>query len=174
MNFKELIKDSIEYNFAVTEKLMDLVKDDTLNWKPESGDNWMTTGQLLMHIATACGSPIRGFVAGDWGMPKDFDPSQMKPEDMLPPAEKLPAIGSVAEARSMLAEDKKLALLMLDQTSEEDLTTRLAPAPWDKCDLPLGRRLLEMVYHLGSHRDQLFYYLKLQGHPVNTHHKWGM
>jgi uncharacterized damage-inducible protein DinB len=174
MKMKQFIKDSIDYNYTVTEKLIDLVEDDSLDWKPASGDNWMTTGQLLMHIATACGAPMKGFITGDWGMPADFDPSQMKPEDMLPPAEKLPAVGRVAEARNMLAGDKKLALAMLEQCSEEELTTKPAPAPWDNCDMPLGRRLLEMIHHLGSHKDQLFYYLKLQGHPVKTHHKWGM
>jgi hypothetical protein len=93
---------------------------------------------------------------------------------MLPPAEQLPTVGSLAEAKNMLAEDKKLALAMLDQCSEDDLANKPSPAPWDPEDMPLGRRLMEMVHHLGSHKDQLFFYLKLQGHPVNTHDKWGM
>jgi len=40
--------------------------------------------------------------------------------------------------------------------------------------LLLGQRLLQMAYHLGSHKAQLFYYLKLQGVPVHTGHLWGM
>jgi hypothetical protein len=31
-----------------------------------------------------------------------------------------------------------------------------------------------MVTHLDVHKSQLFYYLKLQGKPVNTAHLWGM
>jgi hypothetical protein len=31
-----------------------------------------------------------------------------------------------------------------------------------------------MVGHLAQHKGQLFYYLKLQGKPVNTAHLWGM
>jgi hypothetical protein len=38
----------------------------------------------------------------------------------------------------------------------------------------LGRRLLQMVDHLKAHKGQLFYYLKLQGKPVNTHDYWGV
>jgi hypothetical protein len=31
-----------------------------------------------------------------------------------------------------------------------------------------------MIQHLAQHKGQLFYYLKLQGKPVNTAHLWGM
>jgi len=40
--------------------------------------------------------------------------------------------------------------------------------------MPLGHRLLGMVGHLELHKAQLFYYLKLQGKPVNTMHMYGM
>jgi hypothetical protein len=39
--------------------------------------------------------------------------------------------------------------------------------------LGLGRYLLQMVQHLDRHKGQLFYYLKLQGKPVNTADLWG-
>ncbi|MDE0394080.1 MAG: hypothetical protein OYK82_04805, partial [Gammaproteobacteria bacterium] len=29
-----------------------------------------------------------------------------------------------------------------------------------------------MIWHLAQHKGQLFYYLKLQGKPVNTMHLW--
>lgn len=51
---------------------------------------------------------------------------------------------------------------------------RPTPAPWDPTAMPLGQRLLEMVGHLKNHKGQLFYYLKLQGLPVNTTHLYGM
>jgi len=37
----------------------------------------------------------------------------------------------------------------------------------------LGWHLLQMVRHLDQHKGQLFYYLKLQGEPVNTADLWG-
>jgi len=92
---------------------------------------------------------------------------------MLPPAEKLPAIGSVEEARKLLAEDKILALKVIDQTGENDLAGRKTAAPWAPgAEYALGRHLLQMVRHLDTHKAQLFYYLKLQGKPVSTGDLW--
>lgn len=174
MNWTDMIENGIEYTYRVTETLMDKVDGDRLDWKPAMGTNWMTTGQLLMHCSNACGAPMKGFVTGDWGFPEGFDPSQMPPEAMLPPAEQLPTVSSVAEAKKLLAEDKQLALEMLARCSEDDLENKPAPAPWDPCVMCLGQRLLQMIHHLSSHKSQLFYYLKLQGKPVNTHDLWGV
>jgi len=174
MNWTELLKKEIEQAYQVTERLMDLVVDKELNWKPSTGTNWMTMGQLLMHITGSCGACCRGFVTGDWGMPEGMDAGNMSPEDMLPPAEKLPFVRSVAEAKRLLAEDKKVALEMLTKSGERDLVDRRVKAPWDPTDKMLGSCLLEMVGHLNLHKAQLFYYLKLQGKPVNTGHLWGM
>jgi hypothetical protein len=174
MSWSQLLTRDLEYNYPVADKLFDLVSDSELGWKPATGSNWMTTGQLLMHIGTACGSCFKGFITGNWGMPDGADPSEMSPEDMLPPAEKMPTVGSVAEAKRILAEDKKLAFEMLKKVSENDLAHLKAPAPWDSSDRLLGHRLLEMVGHLAQHKGQLFYYLKLQGKPMNTGHLWGM
>jgi hypothetical protein len=133
----------------------------------------MTMGQLLKHLADGCGAPFRGFVTGDWGMPEGMDVKDLAPEDMLPPAEKMPTIDSVAEAKELLAADKQLALDMLAKSGEERLAHETATAPWDPTAMILGHRLLQMVGHLNSHKSQLFYYLKLQGKPVNTGHLWG-
>jgi hypothetical protein len=174
MNWTELLKKEIEQAYNVTERLVDMVSDKELNWKPSTGTNWMTMGQLLMHITSACGACCRGFVTGDWGLPEGMDAGNMSPENMLPPAEKLPFVRSVAEARRLLAEDKKVALEMLTKTGERDLVDRRVKAPWDPAEKMLGSCLLEMVAHLNLHKAQLFYYLKLQGKPVNTGHLWGM
>jgi uncharacterized damage-inducible protein DinB len=174
MNWKELIEAGIDENYKVTYGLLGLVEDDTLDWKPETGSNWMTTGQLLKHITTACGFCIKGFVTGDWGMPEGMDPSDMSPDDMLPPAEKLPTVSSVAEARKLLEEDEKTGRDFLSRCTEDDLANKIAPAPWDPSEMKLGHRLLQMVIHLQQHKGQLFYYLKLQGKDVNTQHLWGM
>ena len=174
MNWTELLNAEIAYTYAVTDKLMDLVDDGALDWKPATGENWMTTGQLLMHLTNACGAPVRGFVTGDWGMPEGMDIGDMPPEDMLPPAEKLPTVGSVAEAKKLLAEDKQVALAMVAEAGEERLANEKVTPPWGGQEGLLGRELLGMVGHLGAHKGQLFYYLKLQGKPVNTGHLFEM
>lgn len=172
MNATDLIKAELADTYAVTQRLLDLVEEGQLDWKPATGENWMSTGQLLLHISNACGSGFKGFITGDWGFPADSDPSTMSEEEMMPPADKLPSVASVAEARRLLAEDQALALSCLEQVDEVELETRPAPAPWDDSTMNLGRRLLQMVQHLGQHKGQLFYYLKLQGKPVNTMHLW--
>ena len=174
MSWTELLTREIEYNYTVADKLIDLVDDDKLGWKPSTGSNWMTTGQVLMHIATACGLVFQGFITGDWKMPDGVDISEMSPEDMLPPAEKMPTGKSVAEAKKLRAEDKKVSFDWLRTTSEDNLAHKKAPAPWDQSEMILGHRLLQMIGHLSQHKAQLYYYLKLQGKPVNTGHLWGM
>lgn len=171
MDWTDLLKSEIEAAYRATENLLDLVEDGTLDWKPSTGSNWMATGQLLKHITEACGSAFRGFVTGDWGLPEGTDMSDLSPEDMLPPAEAMPSIDSVAEAKRALSGDKQLALAMLAEAVDLE---KLTAAPWDPNEVPLGQRLLQMVEHLKQHKGQLFYYLKLQGKPVNTTHLWAM
>jgi uncharacterized damage-inducible protein DinB len=173
MNWRQLLTEEIEYEYAVADKMLALVDDDRLSWTPETGQNWMTTGQLIKHVATCCGPTFKGFVTGDWGM-AGMDSPDMKPEDMLPPAEAMPTIDSVATARKELADDKQLTLAMLAEVSDEDLDQKPAPAPWDPRPMMLGQRLLAMVQHITQHKGQLFYYLKLQGKPVNSGDLWGM
>jgi hypothetical protein len=172
MNWTELLKAEIQSTYRVTEGLLALVDDDTLGWKPSTGSNWMTTGQLLKHLTQACGAPCRGFVTGDWGLPEGQDINEVKPEEDLPPAEKLPTVESVAEARQLLREDQRVAREMLAASGEGRLAHETAPAPWDPTEMVLGHRLLQMVDHLKQHKGQLFYYLKLQGKPVDTHNLW--
>ena len=174
MSWPELIKREIQFTYKSADNLIGLVDDDTIDWKPSDSNNWMTTGQVLRHMTTACGMCFKGFVTGDWGMPEGMDASDMSMEEMLPPAEKLPSIESAAEAAKLLREDMKLALDMLEQCSEDDLDNKPAPAPWDPSPMILGHRLLSMVDHLKLHKSQLYYYLKLQGKPVNTGNLWGM
>jgi hypothetical protein len=174
MSWSELIKREIAATYGSAEGLVNMVDDSELSWKPATGKNWMTVGQLLMHITNACGAAYRGFVTGDWRMPEGVDLSEMKPEEMLPPAEKLPAVGSVAQAKKLFAEDKQVALEMLAKCDEKQLDTQEAPAPWDPSPMILGHRMLQSIHHLDSHKHQLFCYLKLQGKPVNTGHLWGM
>ncbi|MGC9327415.1 MAG: DinB family protein [Candidatus Hinthialibacter sp.] len=174
MNWKELLTVEIKNAYAPVENLLEKVSDDELRWKPRDGSNWMTMGQLLRHIDDACGACFKGFITGDWGMPEGMDLSDLKPEDMLPPADKLPAVENVEEAKRLLAEDKRIAYEMLEQVSEDDLANQKITAPWDPTEKILGHRLLMMIDHLKSHKSQLFYYLKLQGKPVNTADLWSV
>ena len=172
MNWHALLETEVTDAYKVTLNLVDMVDDDALGWKPASGSNWMTTGQVLHHLTNACGTCFKGFVTGDWGFPAGVDPAQIPHEEMLPAAEKLPTVASKAEARALIEADFALALTHLKAVSEEDLAGKPAPAPWDPSQMVLGRRLLQMVQHLTQHKGQLFYYLKLQGKPVNTMHLW--
>ena len=174
MNWTEMLVAEADDAYRCADNLMTMVEDGDLDWKPATGDNWMTVGQLLRHMGSACGMTSKGFVTNDWGMPENVDPSEMPPDEMLPPAEALLATDSVTAARKALAADKRLTLEMIEAAAErmEDP----APAPWDQhqAPTPLGRQLLGMINHLNNHKAQLFYYLKLQGKPVNTLHYYGM
>lgn len=171
MNWTALIKAEMDVTYNATEKLIAMVSDEELNWRPATGENWMTTGQLLRHIPEACGFCFRGFITGDWTLPEDV---KTDPGEMLPRADQLPAVSSVAEARQLLADDKALAYRLLEEQGEDVLATRMVAAPWDPEERILGHQLLGMVNHLEGHKNQLFYYLKLQGKPVNTFHMYGM
>ena len=173
MNWTQLLKSEVESTYASTTRLLDKVDPASLDWKPASGLNWMTTGQLLMHLTNSCGAGCKGFVTGDWGLPEGVNMADLPPEEMMPPAEKLPTIESVEKTKQLLSEDRALALQMIDQAGEEALANREVAAPWvPAVKLTLGHYLLQMVQHLDKHKSQLFYYLKLQGKPVNTGDLW--
>jgi hypothetical protein len=175
MDWKSLLETELEYLYRVTAGLLDQVDDGDLDWKPATGENWMTTGQLLHHLAWGNGPGFKGFVTGDWGMPEGLDLSEMAPDEMLPPAEKMPSVETVAQARAMLVKDQALAVEVLAGVSEDDLAGRQIAAPWAPSEsFALGRHLLHSIRHTLQHKGQLFYYLKLQGKPVATQHLWGM
>jgi len=164
VGWKDILKELVQDAYRATEGLLDLASNTELGWKPSGGENWMSIGQLIEHMTDACGSMMKGFVTGEWHFP---DEGAEKAEDM-------PAVASVAEAKKKLAADKKVALDTIAGLSEQDLTDRMAQAPWAKTSYPLGYQLSQMISHLESHKVQLFYYLKLQGKPVHTGHLWGM
>lgn len=174
MNWTQFLKGEVETTYAVTAKLIDQVDPGSLGWKPLSGSNWMTVGQLLMHLTTACGMGCKGFVCDEWDLPGGKQWEDLSPDEVLPGAEVLPAIEDVADAKRLLAEDEVLALAMIDRAGEDALGQRLIEAPWARgVLLPLGQWILKMIQHLDQHKGQLFYYLKLQGKPVNTVDLWG-
>lgn len=174
MTLTELLKQEAEDTYATTEALMKMVGPADLNWKPSTGKNWMTMGQLLHHCTNSCGMAIKGFVSGDWGLPEGVKMEDLPPDQMLPPAEKLPTVTSVEEALKLLAEDKKTGMQFLIEAGESNLLTKKMKAPWGSTEMTLFQHILHMVGHLGQHKGQLFYYLKLMGKDVNTMHLWGV
>jgi uncharacterized damage-inducible protein DinB len=174
MRWTDLLRGELESTYAVTDKLMARVDDAALDWKPATGSNWMTTGQLLAHLTQGCGMAFRALVTGDWGLPEGKTFDDLPPEEKMPPAEKLPTVASSAEARGLTSADLKLALDMLEKATEERLASEPSPVPWDPKPMVLGQRMLQMIEHQKQHKGQLFYYLKLQGHAVGTADLWGM
>ena len=173
MALLEILRQEAERMYAPTEALIRRVEPTTLDWKPGTGQNWMTVGQLLKHCSEACGAGIKAFLTGDWGLPEGVRFEDLPPEEMLPPASKLPAVASVDEALRLLAEDRQVALRHLASANEAALLTDRYPAPWGGPELTLFQHLLSMVTHLRQHKGQLFYYLKLMGHDVSTPDLWG-
>ena len=95
MQWMEFLTDEAERTYAITAHLLDMVEADRLNWKPATGLNWMTTGQLLQHLSNACGQPCKGLVTGDWGLPEGTTLEDLTPEETTPFAENLPTVTSV-------------------------------------------------------------------------------
>ncbi len=50
MNWTQLLNGEIETAYRSTANLLDKVDPAGLDWKPATGSNWMTVGQLLKHI----------------------------------------------------------------------------------------------------------------------------
>jgi len=163
-----------EATYAITEKLYRRVADDELSWTPAMGKDWMSVGQLLMHCASfGCGKAVRGFVAGDWGLPGGVEVDDLPPEAHVPPASALPSVVSVAQALELLAGDRALSAEWITAAGERNLLERTVTAPWGGPELSLFQHLLHMIAHLAQHKGQLFYYLKLMGKDVKTVDLWG-
>ncbi len=108
-------------------------------------------------------------------MPESDSEAPEGHESMLPPAEALPTVTSVEEARKLLTEDREIAYAVVENAGEERLDGEMSAAPWEEGNSRcLGMHCMNMTQHLDSHRHQLFYYLKLMGKDVNTMNLWGM
>jgi hypothetical protein len=170
MTLNEILISDAEGVYRAADGLFRRVDPSTLDWKPQTGENWMTVGQLLRHCSEACGSTVRGFITGDWGFPADAgDPGEGA---MMPQADAMPAVESVDEAIRLLADDKAEAMRLFAEVSEDRLANELSSAPWGGPERTLFQHCHEMIWHLAQHKGQLFYYLKLQGTPVNTMDLW--
>lgn len=77
-----------------------------------------------------------------------------------------PTVESVDEARRILAEVRDLSMKLHSNVNDERLLGQRSAPPWGGPARTLFQHCNEMVWHLGQHKGQLFYYLKLQGKPV--------
>ena len=168
MGLVAMLQQDAEAVYRATAGLSRMVDD--LEWKPPIGRNWMTTAQLLMHCADACGGGVKGFVTGQWPTPPEAGDGSG--EGTLPSAAQMPSVASVDEALALLAEDKALAIKLFAEAGEDRLANERSSAPWGGPERTLYQHCNEMIWHLGQHKGQLFYYLKLQGKDVNTMHLW--
>ena len=96
MSWKDALIEQTKAAYNATEGLLGMLDDEDLSWQPASGENWMSVGQLLEHLAESCGMLMRFFVTDAW---------DLSDNGMLP-AEKMPTIGSLTEARERLARDR--------------------------------------------------------------------
>jgi hypothetical protein len=78
----------------------------------------------------------------------------------------------VDEALRLLAEDRALTLELLSGVADDRLVGERSVAPWGGEERALLQHCNECIWHLGQHKGQLFYYLKLQGQDVNTMDLW--
>lgn len=171
---KQMLLEEAEKTYKTTENLFRMVDDHKLAWKPETGNNWMTMGQLLMHCAKyGCGLAVQGFITGDWGPVGEGNTEDQGEVQQLPKAEDLPYVDNVAQALKILEDDKKLAMRYLNEIDESELLSRKSVAPWGGSETSLFQHLFMMIAHLAQHKGQLFYYLKLMGKDVNTSDLWG-
>lgn len=60
MNWAQFLNREIETIYGTADKLMGQVDPGSLDWKPATGSNWMTVGQLLQHLTNACETRPRG------------------------------------------------------------------------------------------------------------------
>lgn len=174
LTLKQVLIEETEKTYHTTEKLFRKVEASELNWKPDMGKNWMTVGQLLMHCANyGCGKAVQGFIKGDWGPVGQEMPDDREEIQQLPPAEDLPFVESVDQAIKILEDDKTLTLTCISEVDEAELLSKRLVAPWGKLEMSLFQHILMMIAHLGQHKGQLFYYLKLMGRDVDSSDLWG-
>lgn len=173
ITLKQVLLEEAEKTYATTGKLFRKVDDSELTWKPGTGKNWMSMGQLLMHCAhDGCGQAFIVFVKEDFGPVGEEMPGDQG-GDHLAAAEDLTAVESVEQAINILKDDLELTRNCISEVEETDLLSKRSVAPWGGPEMCLFQHLLMMIAHLAQHKGQLFYYLKLMGKDVDTYDLWG-
>jgi hypothetical protein len=158
---KNIVKKDDYYTYALdsfrpTETLLKMVPADKLDWKP--GPSFMSLGHLIYHLSAGIGTELRMALTGDWPKPEEMEES-MKQGNM-------PSC-SVQEALERLEKDKTTLREVLASVTEEEFANKIITVPWG-WKSPMEKMALDFREHFTNHKMQLFTYLKLLGHPVNT------
>ena len=174
MNWTETLEQQAALAYKAARGVIGAVDEAEVDWRPETGHNWMNIGQLMRHISIACGNTAQAFVTGDWmGEDHGVDPEWKPGEGEMMPAADAYLSYSKGDALAALDKDHELFLAMVREAGEQRLAGELSKAPWGQEELNLGQHFLSCIAHLDTHKAQLFYYLKLQGKPVHTGILWG-
>ncbi len=91
---------------------------------------------------------------------------------MVPRAEDRESVSSVEEALCLLEEDEALCMETLAGVEDHRLLNERRVAPWGGPEVTLLQHCSGMIWHLGQHKGQRFYCLKVQGKDLNTFHPW--
>ena len=156
MNKKDLAEFT-EETYRITAKLMELVPDDKLDWRPAETEGWWTTGQLMYHLTYSTGSFWQGVLKGQWPDGDGTEPTNGEPEF---------SVSSAADALEKLEANRALAARLLAELPEDDLRNRTYCGPRiDEPDSPepLRNVLHYWVLHQVRHQAILLVYLKLLG-----------
>ena len=164
MGWTEILLREIDDSYKATIGLMKMVDADMLDWRPESAaaeghTGWMTTGELMGHLSSACGWCSERFLKNDWDQNLQGGGATQ--------------VESVESAIAAVEADKEVAITTVREYGEERLANEEISAPWGVKG-PAGKLLLDNVNHLNQHKSQLFYYLKIRGKPVHTGDLWGL
>ena len=144
--------------------LIELTPSDKLDYKPLEGT--MTIAQVLKHCAHCLGDMAVMGIHEKW--------PEMSEDEMLPPADALPASASVEEALEEIDKDWELMKDEFEKLQEDDFNSKTVHAPWEPKPRLLIDYMMQTMEHLSNHRMQLFIWLKLSGEKLNTMHLYGM
>lgn len=136
---------------------------DQLAWRPVDGA--LTLGQLLAHVAGSLTDVVE-MVLHPEAMPSEEEMAAMMDSSRWPSATPDEALATIAEQKA------KLPGLLAEVTDERWLTEQRA-LPWGVRG-SLGLCAMQGLEHAVSHRSQLFWYLKILGHPISTMELYGM
>ncbi len=154
---KEDLAEFAEQTHKISARLMALVPEENLNWRPSEVGNWWTMGQLLYHLSYSTGGFVRGVFKGQWPEEDGTEPSG---------GEELYSVSSVADALEKLEANRALTAELLAELPDEEFRNRLVCGP-RLCEPdhphPLRKILHHWVLHQAKHQTILFAYLKLLG-----------
>jgi hypothetical protein len=118
MNWTDLLTAKVNETYHAIEGMLSLCDDASLGWKPATGANWMTTGQLIDHLTNAGGTCIAGFVPGNVGTRRCVGRGDATV------GEKMPTTKRRRDAHEAGGQSAHVAVI-----AEQNLATKMVAAP---------------------------------------------